>query len=647
MFRPTSSEVQPLRTEGGAVFKQEETDVSELIDEPHDPNWRPHTAEEYEAEGRITISVARNMNIGYPTSSIVLGIGGTKSFDDAEVKEVGSCVYAETAKGDVKLANFIVRVQSIDHRHSLSGTTDYLKLLLQKDRRKISYEIKKAGYCSLAKALRQDHAEFMIFPKIDRHMSRFETYLACVYGEAVEGGLPETHSYDYAGWQVLPSGEWHFFSNLDKECLSTRSLLPIGSIRTEIPSAVNWLFHLTELGDPKVMWPIFLYKFTGVLAKPFVDVLKPINFILDICGKTNTGKTSVARPMYGDFDPDLEMVNFTGTASGIDRFVESKYDGVAVVDDLSNTLDKQSQQTLERLLRQFCDTNGRVTAAAAGGINRTTMRGGIVVTSEDVLEGNRQSSTLRLLVVPVARESFQKALLDTLQVDALQRKRNGHYSQMDIAMTAFIDFVSHNYDEIGSQILTDAIDSADVQFPRLQNTYELLQHIGSIVYDFGVRYGALQLPKGQYMSNIRSILKPLIRYNSALGTQADPSTLFLSMIVPAIKQNLLPIAQGKEVFAQNMSCFMGFFELESDGRKLKVDHERIYGWVLQHCRSIGLPFQASLSELLKKLLDAGYSEGYQQKDHAGKPLKQLTIAGKKLKLLVLRWDSIVKVTEKL
>lgn len=233
----------------------------------------------------------------------------------------------------------------------------------------------------------------------------------------------------------------------------------------------------------------------------------------------------------------------------------------------------------------------------------------------------------------------------TLNADAAKRKRPRCYSQMDIAMTAFIRYVSDHYEQIIDNISREKTASAKVHFLRFQNVYSLLQHIGSIVYDFGVAYGVIACTKEQFMQNLQNILISVIQYNDAIGLQSDPTTLFLTMLVPAVKLKQIKIAPTKEAFAMQTDAYLGFFEDENDGRKLKMKPFKVYTWILRTCRDMQVDFSAERTELFKKLFDAGFSEGYQQKNHASKPLKQVTINGDKLALLVLRWDFILTTTE--
>ncbi len=643
MFNGTLK-LQPMKSKGFHIIDNVEESLPEIPDEPSSQPIPLRTMQQYASSGRAMLPIGgirARMAASPFNTAIVMKCLGNGAFEEREC-----CVYARNEKNEEdQLTNFIVRIDSIIHKHTLTGTTDFKRLRVITTNKSFSIDIEAKKYLSLKDKLKEEHPECIIFAHVKDRFALFAEYLQHVFTDSEGMQLQEIDGFDHAGWQKLPDRKMHYFSALDEECTAQRSLVPLNTLnKATVQEAVHWLFHLPTLGEAQAMWPIFLYKFTGVLAKPFEDVMNPIKFILYIRGTTNSGKTSVAQSMYSDFDADSSMVNFTGTASGIDRFIESKYDGIAVVDDLANSADPKSREILDRLLRQFCDSNGRVTAAKDKGFVRTTMRGGIVITAESTPEGARQSSSLRLLFVPIKKNTFQRELIQQLKSDAALRRIDGEYSKMDIAMSAFIGFVTQYYVEIQHQIATEATVSADIPFPRLQDTYDALQHIASIVYDFGVAHGVIAIPKDQYMSNLQRILTPLIQRNAELGMQVDPMTMFLGKLVAGVNQGLLPVAKNKLGFAQQPTAFAGYFEAEPDGLKLKLDPSRAYVWVRQQYRSSGLSFSTTPQELQRKLLEAGFSEGYLQKNHSGKTLKQVTINGHKISLLVLRWDNVLNAT---
>ena len=609
---------------------------------------RLHTPEEYAMEGYVMTD-----NASAVTDQIAIAVKKTNDvrvIDESPFIEKGTHLFMKTKKGDeILLANFTVSFSRMVHKHTLHGEADYYDLILRKDSTELSITISTAGYFSLPSVLTKgNHSDFRIEPSVPNNLQYFRDYLSRIF-ELSKHTLQVAETYDYAGWQELENGQMHYFSALDEGCSDDRALIPIAGLPfATFQESVRWLFHLQKLGDPIVMMPMFLYKFAGILAAPFAKAMHPIEFILTICGPSGIGKTTVSRPFFGDFDPELNMTNFSATSSGIERFIQSKHDGIALLDDLSSITDRESLRTLERVLRQFCDSNGRITAARDGGYTRTMMRGGIVLTSETPLEGSRQSSILRLLHVPATYASFDERLVPILQADALNRRMSepDNYSKMDVAMTAFVAFVTDRYNEIVRGVVNHTPDLISVKFRRLQTVYTMFHLIDEVVCEFGDQYGVFSdEEKCHHRQTLQNALLSVINYNSLLGQQSDPMMLFLNTIVPDIKQNLLRVASTKEEFAGQMTGFVGYFDTEDGRKKLKVDPQRVFEWVIQRFRKSSFHFTATLQELLKKLLDAGLSEGYAQKGHAAKTLKQVTIDGKKLPLLVLRWDEVLTVVE--
>lgn len=606
-----------------------------------------HIPEEYVMEG-----YAMNDNASAVTDPLDVAVKKSEDvhvIDESPFIEKGTHLFMKTKKGDeILLANFTVSFKRIVRKCTLRGESIYYELILHKDdSTELTIAISAAGYYNLPSVLTKgNHPDYRIGPSIPNNLQYFRDYLSRIF-ELSKHTLTTVKVYDYAGWQELESGKMHYFSALDKGCSDNRALVRIGNLSfTTVQESVKWLFNLQALGEPTVMMPMFLYKFAGILAAPFAKAMHPINFILNICGPSGLGKTSVAQPFFGDFDRDLNMTNFSATSTGIERFIQSKHDGIALLDDLSSITDRESLRTLERVLRQFCDSNGRITAARDGGYTRTKMRGGIVLTSETPLEGSRQSSILRLLHVPATYTSFDEKLVPMLREDALNRQMPNGYSNMDVAMTAFVAFITERYDEIVRAVATHTPDRIRVKFRRLQNVYTLFQLIDEVVCAFGDQYGVFSdEEKCRHFQALQNAIFPVISYNTFLGQQSDPMMLFLNTIVPDIVQNLLNVAASKEQFASQMTGFIGYFEMEDGRTKLKVDPQRAFEWVIQRFRKSSFHFAATLQEVLKKLLDAGLSEGYAQKGHAAKTLKQVTISGKKLSLLVLRWDDVLAAVE--
>jgi len=541
----------------------------------------------------------------------------------------------------VAISNFIVKLDCIVIRHSLQNTEKFFKVRICSTFKEIPLEIPQQQFLSLASILGRSHPEYRIEPSHHKRHELFRSYLSQLVEKAASMSVPEICTYTYAGWQNINGLQMHYFSALDRECTSEISLVPLHTLSTgQIVEGIKFLAQLSTMGEKTVMVPMFLYKFAGVLAAPFREAMKPITFILDICGPTGIGKTAVSRPFYGDFDASLEITNFTATASGIDRFIQSKHDFVALLDDLSSITDREALRTLERTLRQFCDSNGRITAARGGGINRIDTRCGLVLTSEGPLEGTRQSSQLRILVIPVQKNSFEEELVPLLRSDAMRRQIPGTFSLMDIGMTAFIRYVEVHYQDIKLKIAGYRAEQLPTEFRRLQASYEALVIIAEIVDAFLKEYGISALGDKLDLPTWKAHLKQIILYNSSLGEIANPVGLFLTTIVQRINQNLIPIATSREIFAENTAAYYGYWENDGNSKKLKVDPDRIFTDAMTCFKKASFKAPFTQAEILRKLADMQLSETYKQKGRASKAVKSIRINGQSLRMLVLDWYKV-------
>ena len=256
------------------------------------------------------------------------------------------------------------------------------------------------------------------------------------------------------------------------------------------------------------------------------------------------------------------------------------------------------------------------------------------------MEGVRQSSQLRLLVIPVQKNSFAEELVPMLRSDAIRRQIPGSFSLMDIGMTAFIRYVEAHYQEIKQKIAGYRAEQLPTDFRRLQASYEVLAIIAEIVDCFFREYGISALGDKLDLPTWKAHLKQIIWYNSSLGEIANPVGLFLTTIVQRINQNLIPIATSREIFAENTAAYYGYWENDGNSKKLKVDPDRIFTDAMTCFKKASFKAPFTQAEILRKLADMQLSETYKQKGRASKAVKSIRINGQSLRMLVLDWYKV-------
>lgn len=67
-----------------------------------------------------------------------------------------------------------------------------------------------------------------------------------------------------------------------------------------------------------------------------------------------------------------------------------------------------------------------------------------------------------------------------------------------------------------------------------------------------------------------------------------------------------------------------------------------YAAVQSYWKSLDLPMEVVSSDLFSRLLKLGISQGYEQKGHAAKKLKSITVNKEKMQILCLNWGKAMQ-----
>ncbi len=571
-----------------------------------------------------------------------------RNFDEIEAGipfEKETLVLVKISKKIVKVCNFTVKIVAEIHHETLHGTEAYLLLELNSIKGCFSYQIRKSAFLNLAAKLRNDKPALRLYPYSGKQEAFFRVYLSQKMEEA-EGHLPFNVIYGYAGWQQLISGAWHYFSGLDvRQCLAERCLADLSVVLPEEQLAADrFALHVLDLGDIFTMLPLFLHMHTGVLKRLFEEAGVPVLFILNLFGPTGIGKTMLMLLLFCLFTKDKRLANFTSSASGLERFFEQFHDAMAILDDMSSVIDADSRRLLERLLRQYCDGNGRITAArGSDGYRVNDMNFGLIMTAETLPEGGKQSSQLRFLNVPITALTLKDDVVREFKIRVIQNPKQGFASPLDIYMTRFIHYIESRFAELVHFIATYEPPPISTQFRRHEATYRVLVTEAQIILKYFVYARTLTEEQSHaiFAEHWLPTLQQLMQFNSQIGLQSDPVRVYLDTLQQGIGERMFLIADNRSVFEREANAFIGFWATETDGLKLFIDPDRSYQYVKAKFDRMRLIFTVAPRQLLQMLASAGLSEGYQRKDRkAPKPLKELRINGVSIKMLVLKWEAV-------
>ncbi len=570
--------------------------------------------------------------------------------DDADIElgepfERPDGVYVKTsAKKIARISNFSVRILSKVIMRTLRGDDRYYLLELRGKKLHKRYQISACAYLNLAAKLRRESPAYTLYPDSGKQEAYFKVYLSQLVEDA-EGKLEEYIVYTYHGWQPVGLGQWHYFSGIDEQCNSAFSLIDLTSIPMDVQHASDvFAWHVLDIGNSFVMVPMFLHSHTGYLKRLFEEAGVPVRFIMDLCGPTGIGKTLLMELLFCPFMKAKQMVNFTSTSSGIERWFSQFHDRNAVIDDLSTVTNRATMSLHENILRQYCDDNARVVAARGGdGYKSADLCFGLTMTSETNMEGASQSSQLRKVSVPMTADSLIDDVVEEFKLHVLQEPKIGKISPLDIYVTSFIRFLESNFEEVVAFIRRFEPPPVSKKFRRHAAAYRVLATEAQIILRYFVGSSVLTEAQAQeiFMQHWIPLLQGLVNYNSSLGQQSDPVRVFLDTLSQDIAARIVVVADNRALFEHDANLAMGFWMQEKNGVKLVLDTDRAYQVVKSHFDKMRIPFTVAPNQLLQLIANRGLSEVYQRKNRKSpKPLKEFTINGIQMKLLVLRWDEV-------
>lgn len=597
------------------------------------------------------------------TSIRVLAATGKGEEDDNEADfgigepfERSNGVYVRvSAKKIVRISNFTVRIVAKVIQHGLKGDEVYYLLELVGERLRSEIQIRATAYLNLAAKLRSNKPAYRLYPDSGKQEAYFRVYLSVLVEDAY-GKIAERVLYTYHGWQQLVPHRWRYMSGLDAYCTSPFCLLDLANISSqELHEADMFAWRALELGDLFVILPIFLHSHTGYLKRLFEEAGIPVRFILVVCGPTGIGKTLLMELLFCAFMPIKKMANFTSTASGLERWFRQFHDRNAVIDDLSTVTNRATRALAETCLRQYCDDNSRIVAERGNdGYRSEDLCFGLSMTTEAQMEGESQSSQIRKVEIPMTADTLNDAVVKEFKKRILQDihhiianpntgETSSILSPLDVYTTRFIRFIESNFESIVDFIRAYEPPPISNKFRRHEAAYRVLATEGQIILRYFVTAGVLGAEQAQtiFLHQWIPMLNGLMNYNSSIGHQSDPARVFLDTLAQNIGLKSILIAESRSCFANNPNGALGFWLQEKDGTKLVLDSDRSYQMVKQHFEKMRIPFTVAPQQLLQMIANHGLSEVYQRKDRkTPKPLKEFTINGMQMKLLVLKWDVV-------
>ncbi len=551
--------------------------------------------------------------------------------------EAGYLLY-DTGKTVHKIANFTVEIQSLRKVIALSGEKVMIRVCIHSATQDVIWSLPKSEWQSFITKLASEHPEFYLLADYPNAARVFKQYTGKLYEDSLNQ-LPEETFYETAGWYEQDDGKFHYVSGLDVNCNSSRCLAPISSYE-EAKALWQYGQSVLQIGDLETLLPLFLQLHIGYTMAFFEKAGHPIQFILALVGPTGSRKTALARCLYCLFDND-EVVNFTATDRAIELIAMSCHDSVFVLDDLSDVRDKNSDSKLNRFLRQVGDSAGRAKSSNGGrDVERVDTRFAVVVTAESSLDCLQQSGQLRTLEVQITPSTVDNAKLREFQNERSLAKMEKKSSLIERYISAYVRFLEDTSEECLRYIIRFEPAPLSMAFDRQAEIYRSLSITATLILRCGVYYGAITSSEADrmYREEWLPLLQGLMKKNELKGKTSNPVYMFVTALsqLRATKQMIL--AASRDVFQQNPTQYVGF----CDGGLVCLRPDKIYADVQAYWGQLGYRIEGSANDLFSRLLKAEISEGYEQKDHAPKKLKIITVNKEKMQILCICWEKAMQ-----
>lgn len=548
----------------------------------------------------------------------------------------GNLLY-DTGSDIYKIANFTVKIRCKICVIGWGKTQEKICVYIHNANRKVMWSLLKSEWQFFMTKLKVDHPEFYLYVDYSNAVKVFQQYISSLY-ESQLPTLSEEIFYETAGWYEMPDGRMHYVSGRDENCNSMRRLADIGA-QNEARELWNYGQGILQIGNLEALLPLFLQLHIGYTMAFFEKAGHPIQFLMTLIGPTGSRKTALARCLYCLFDND-EVVNFTATDRGIELAAMKCHDAVLVLDDLSASKDKQLVNKLNRFLRQIGDSAGRVKSINGGrDIERVDTRSAVVVTAESPLNCLQQSGQLRTLMIKITPSTIQNTKLREFQNERNLAKIEKRSSKLERYVSAYINFLEAKSEECLRYIVTFEPPALPLAFARQAEIYRSLSCMAMLVLNAGIYYQSITPEEAMCIyKQWLPVLWQVMKKNELQGQVSDPAYMFVLALSQLKATRALIVAEAKNIFQQNPAQYAGFYD--QDMIYLKPDIT--YAAVQSYWKSLDLPMEVVSSDLFSRLLKLGISQGYEQKGHAAKKLKSITVNKEKMQILCLNWGKAMQ-----
>ncbi|MDM7998737.1 MAG: DUF3854 domain-containing protein [Dehalococcoidia bacterium] len=262
--------------------------------------------------------------------------------------------------------------------------------------------------------------------------------------QLMSSGASERTVYTHTGWRKI-DGIWRFLSaeapDLDVQLPEALSLYRLPSSGGGHQEAVAASLRFMDIASYEITVPLL----AAVYYAPLCEVTPP-NFILFLCGRTGSLKTSLAclgaSHYGGPFSRSSVPANFEWTDNSLERLQSQAKDVLLIVDDYypqpTEAKAKQQEQVLQRMIRGQAGRGARGRLRSDTSMRHLYLPRGLVVVTGEVLPTGH-STAARIIVIDMSKDKVDMNKLSQAQAEA---------KLYPAAMRSYVDWLSPHLDNL-------------------------------------------------------------------------------------------------------------------------------------------------------------------------------------------------------
>ena len=351
----------------------------------------------------------------------------------------------------------------------------------------------------------------------------------------------------------------------------------------------------TMSADVEANAAILLFKELGLLQSFFhLNGLFPVNFMLCLCGLSNSGKTYCATAIFSNHIVNGNKVqsSFADTEKGMMLLTQEPHP-VMVFDDLTVG---SSVKALDTLSRMYASGIGRNTSNSNQELVRGVPPQGLgAVTMEFVPKTLTGSALTRLFVVEVSPQSFAK----TADVPNVSGYVAGLLERPDIVGTfdtVFTDYICKNPEKAKSVFATayngaPMLLNGSVHTARYVVSFSFLIAALMLLLEFGK--DCCGLTEDEFQATYERYSDALISLtlkNENRKAAFDIVGSYLIALLHSINNQTLKLADSREQFNANYSGYDGYWH--NDKCNMEIKTERVHSVTTSHLLQNGVALPA-------------------------------------------------------